>query len=150
MSTTNNLTPKRNTKSSPTRTQPAHPVTPRSRTGTRPPAHAPRTAKPAAGRAPAVDGRPQGHVVGHAFGEQPPVSLDGRPHGHVVGHAIGEQPPASLDGRPHGHVVGHAIGEPPPVTLDGRPRSHGVGHNTREAQPPFLDGKFSRASRLPR
>ena len=129
MSTTNNLTPKRNAKSSATRAQRARRVTPRSRTGTGLPALAPRTAEPAVHRA---------------------RSVDGRPRGHVVGHAIGEPPPVSLDRRPHGHVVGHAIGEPPRVTRDGRPRGHGVGRNTREAQPPFVDGKFSRASRLPR
>jgi hypothetical protein len=136
MSTTNNLTPKRNTKSSATRAIRARRGTPRSNTGTGLPALAPRTAKPAAGRAPAVDGRPHGHVVGHAFGEHPPVSLDGRPHGHVVGHAFGEQPPVSLEGRPHGHVVGHAFGEQPPVSLEGRPRGHVVGRGLSNSTTP--------------
>jgi hypothetical protein len=150
MSTTNNLQPKPNRKSSATRAHRADRVTPGLRTGTGLPALAPRIAEPAVYRAPSIDRRPRGHVIGHAIGEPLPVTLDGRPRGHVVGHAIGEPLPVTLDGRPRGHVVGHAIGEPLPVTLDGRPRGHVVGQNTREAQPPSVDGQFLRASQLPR
>jgi hypothetical protein len=130
MTTTSNL-PQRTTKSPARRASHAGQLTPGSRRRTGTPPLAPRTGKPAASRAPA-DGRPRGHVVGHAIGEQPPVSLDGRPHGHVVGHAIGEPPPVSLHGRPHGHVVGHAIGEHSPVSLDERPHGHVVGRTIGE------------------
>jgi hypothetical protein len=128
MSTTNNLRPKRNTKGSATRAQRASRVTPWLRTATGPPALTPRTAEPAAHRAPSVDRPPRGHVVGHAVGEPLPVTLNGRPRGHVVGHAIGEPLPVTLNGQPRGQVVGHAIGEPLPVTLNGQPRGHVVGH----------------------
>jgi len=103
MSTTNNLRPTRNTRSSATRGQRARRVTPGSRTGTR----LPRTAQPAAYRAPSVDRRPRGHVVGHAIGEPPPVTLDGRPHGHVVGHAIGEPQDEVMKRRFDGGCVGY-------------------------------------------
>jgi hypothetical protein len=130
MRTTNNLQPMTNRKSSATSAQRAGRVTPGLRTGTGLPALAPRIAEPAVYRAPSIDRRPRGHVIGHAIGEPLPVTLD--------------------DGRPRGHVVGHAIGEPLPVTLDGRPRGHVVGQDTREAQPPSIDGQFLRAGQLPR
>jgi hypothetical protein len=114
MITTNRFPPKQDTKGSTTRAQRARRVTPVVRTPTGPPTLAPRTAVPAAYRAPSIDRRPRGHVVGHAIGERPPVIVGGRPRGHVVGHAIGEPPLAIVNGRPRGHVVGHAIGEAPP------------------------------------
>jgi hypothetical protein len=91
MVTTNNLRPKRNTKGSATRAQRARRVTPESRTGTGAPAPATRTAEPPAHRAPSTDGRPRGHVVGHAFGDPPPVMAEGLPRGHVVGHAFSQR-----------------------------------------------------------
>ena len=75
-----------------------------------------------------VDGRPHGHVVGHAVGERLPRPIQGRPRGRVVGHAVGEPLPHPVAGRSRGHVVGHASGEPLPPSLDGRPQGHVVGH----------------------
>ena len=76
MSTTNNLRPKRNTKGAATRAQRARRVIPASRNETGPPALATRAAGPVAYQAPSIDGQPRGHVVGHAFGEPPPVIVD--------------------------------------------------------------------------
>jgi hypothetical protein len=86
MSTTSNLTSQRDTKTRATRAWGGRRLTIDSLSEPRPPAVAPRSAEPAPFRQPAGDGRPRGHVVGHAIGTPPPVSLEGRPRGHVVAH----------------------------------------------------------------
>ena len=86
MSTTNNLTRKRNTKSSATRAQRARRMTPRPRTGTGLPALDPRTTQPATYQAPSVDRRPRAHDVGHAIGEQSQEVIQRRFVGGCVGY----------------------------------------------------------------
>jgi hypothetical protein len=86
MTTTNLPRPKRNTTRPATRAQSARRVTTRPRTATPLPTLAPRTAQPAAHRAPSVDRRPRGHVVGHAVGEPPEEVMHRRFVGGCVGY----------------------------------------------------------------
>jgi hypothetical protein len=105
MSTTNDLQPKRNMKSSAPRARVR--VTPGAHTRPGLPALAPRTVQPAAYRTPSINRRPRGHVVRHAIGEPPPVTLDGRPRGHVIGHAVGAPREEVMRRRFAGGCVGY-------------------------------------------
>jgi hypothetical protein len=74
-------------------------------------------------------------LVGRVRELSAPSSLefDGRPHGHVIGHAPGEPLAAARHGVARGHVVARPDAQV--QTLDGFPRGHVVAARDAHVQP---------------
>lgn len=128
--TTKSPTPRQNPRNPTNRVRRSGQPIPRTRPQPDPQALAPRTRHARQPLPTPADGRPRGHIIGHAIGEPLPASLDGRPRGHVIGHAIGERPPAPVDDRPALSVMG------PP---DRSPRRDLLG----TSDPRFVDSLFT-------